>query len=185
MGQRQRRPPRRLLHPLDGLQHPPEIGKVLDPSQQGEDDEGDDADSPHKQDDASLGPIGAGRKGAKAHNGEQKRPDEGGERVLRRRIFDQEACGAGRDGARRSGVGGHHGAHREGGDREHAGGEDFQDVVDRIRADLRAEVIRHERRQDARQQRQRHRKGREQSGPEPDAAPGQAQKPFPFGHLAS
>jgi hypothetical protein len=95
---------------------------------------------------------------------------------------DQEARGARGDVAGRPGVGGHHGAHGERGDREHAGGQDLQDVVDRVRADLGAEVIGDERRQDGRQQRQPHSQRREQAGAEPDAAPGLAHKPLPVGH---
>ena len=170
------------LHPLDRLQHAPEVRQVLDPAQQGEDDEGDHSERADEQDHPALLAVGVCRQGADAHDGEQERPDEGGQRILCCGVFDQEPRGARGDGAGGACVSRDHRCDRKCRHREHAGGEDLQDVVDRLGTDAGADLIGNVGRKPRGQQRQHDSQEREQGRAKPNAADDPPHDPLPTWH---
>ena len=112
------------------------MGQVVDPAQERDDDQRDHADGYDEQHHAPACAIGAGLQDDDADDAEQERADEGREHVLGDRVFPQEPCGAWRDSVRGRAIGRGHHIERECGHRQHARGDDGENAVDCVGADV-------------------------------------------------
>ncbi|UZK64963.1 hypothetical protein OKW87_10570 [Sphingomonas sp. M1-B02] len=170
---------RHLLDPVDRVADPPEVRQMLDPAQQSDDDDRDDQDRADEQDEAARFAIESGRERADADDREEEGADEGGKRVLRGRILDQQLGRARSDAVCGGREGRHHCSEREGRHRQHRRGKDAEDIVDRVRADLGADIVGDIGRDERGEQRETDRSQRKICRPEPDPAKQQADHPFP------
>ena len=113
----------------------PKSGQVIDPAHQLKHDQRDDADRDDKEDDPSLVTIGTCLQHHDTDDTVEERADESGQHVLGHGILDEELRGTRRHIAGGRTISRCHRAQRERRHRQHAGGDNIENGIDRLRID--------------------------------------------------